>query len=145
MRGYILTAWLTRHILQDRLLLTACFDQLAYNPIKKLEIDGTRTREAIRLAVSIIFAVAVFVWWDVQELNLRHENFQSSALPTELTSHVKIWNVKPTFHVSDATGFYNQSKGVNIQDGFYTILTSELRSQKRERQDSNLGLWRGMQ
>ena len=29
-------------------------------------------------------------WWPIQESNQGHEDFQSSALPTELTGHMKI-------------------------------------------------------
>ncbi len=36
-------------------------------------------------------------WWSEAELNCRHEDFQSSALPTELSDHVNVgkWIATP--------------------------------------------------
>ena len=32
-------------------------------------------------------------WWPIQESNQGHEDFQSSALPTELTGHMNTWQL----------------------------------------------------
>ena len=35
-------------------------------------------------------------WWPVSESNQGHSDFQSLALPTELTGHLKSWNYSHT-------------------------------------------------
>ncbi len=45
-------------------------------PIKAAPLNGKEPKEPISV---------LFIWWPETESNRRHEDFQSSALPTELS------------------------------------------------------------
>ena len=54
---------------------------------KGQQCEGTETNLKVPHNVSKLASRGV--WWEGRESNPRHEDFQSSALPTELPSHKK--------------------------------------------------------
>ena len=73
---------------------TKCSTKLSHFPIDGA-LEGIRTpdlwfvaKHSIQLSYERI-SLRIFKWWLQRELNQRHKDFQSSALPTELWSQKK--------------------------------------------------------
>ena len=79
--------------LEKRLELGLGLHVLSYNPISLRERALLGTQKAPRIAG---FGSLSLQWWSEGDLNPRHADFQSAALPTELPDHryasVRTWN-----------------------------------------------------
>ena len=61
-------------------------------------------------------------WWEETESNCRHEDFQSSALPTELSSPTKILQERQLSHSSNDLSIIHIFQIVLFFRSFYAIL-----------------------
>ena len=59
------------------------------NQILICKIKTTITLKTPFIDISFALLILFSPWWDGLELNQRHGDFQSPALPTELPSHIK--------------------------------------------------------
>ena len=70
----------------SRVLKTVHWTVFAFIPIRHVLFDSfilkPQNNKLTASAVSLLF------WWFEVESNHRHEDFQSSALPTELSNHI---------------------------------------------------------
>jgi hypothetical protein len=59
--------------------------------------NGRQLDQTTFLTLRILFESKGFIWWAGAESNCRHEDFQSSALPTELPAHCTSANQRKPF------------------------------------------------
>lgn len=71
-------------------LLLSIFGILRFCHYKAMQIVFRIIKKYSFVKLSFIFRLTkIFKWWSEAESNCRHADFQSAALPTELSNHDK--------------------------------------------------------